>query len=421
MVRFGSGMSEAATAAEAARTAVERAVVALGDVRPKLAIVFLSVGYPDVEATPLALRRVLGPDVTIVGGTAGGAVFASDGCTSRGISVVLLGGELEVVKRSAATSPDMLAAVPAAEDIAREAVNAAQRGLDEHACLVFAPGLFADGEAVVAAVRKGAGMGMQLAGALTGDDFTMDRPAVLDEDRLVAERVVLVGLYTKTRVGIAARHGWRELGPERTVTRAEGPLLVEIDGRPALDVWLEDAARARMATPTDRRELLLHLANHFPLGLVDEPSGSFRARTPGVAPQNGGPPPSEEEATRELVARTPFAIRDGGAVQLSASVPENTRIRVLCGTRNDLLRASRDAARTATLRAGGKLSGALVLACSGRLAALGDAFPEEPAQVAASLGTSFAGACVFGEIARNVRDLDAFFNVTVVVVAFGTS
>ncbi len=421
MVRFGSGMSEATTAAGAACIAVEQARGALGGVRPTLAIVFVSVGYDDVEATPLALRRALGPDVTIVGGTAGGAVFGSDGCTSRGVSVVLLGGELEVVKRSAAASPDMLAAVPAAKDIAREAVDAARRGLDEHACLVFAPGLFVDGEAVVAAVRKGAGIGMQLAGALTGDDLTMDRPAVLDEDQLVADRIVLVGLCTKTRVGIAARHGWRVLGPQRTVTRAEGQLLFEIDGRPALDVWLEDAAHARLSTPTDPRELLLHLANHFPLGLLDEPSGTVRGRPTTPHPQDGPAREAPDDVGRELVARTPFALRDGGAVQLSGSVPENTRVRVLCASRNDLLRASRDAARTATLRAGGKLAGALVLACSGRLAILGDAFAEEPAQISEALGSSFGGACVFGEIARNVRDLDAFFNVTVVVVAFGTT
>jgi hypothetical protein len=64
------------------------------------------------------------------------------------------------------------------------------------------------------------------------------------------------------------------------------------------------------------------------------------------------------------------------------------------------------------------VSGALVLACSGRLGALGDSFAEEPKEIRAHVGAPIGGACVFGEIARNLRDVDAFFNTTAVVIAF---
>ena len=87
-------------------------------------------------------------------------------------------------------------------------------------------------------------------------------------------------------------------------------------------------------------------------------------------------------------------------------------------TRNDLLRASTEAASDAVIRAGNRVAGALVLACSGRLAALGDSFGEEPARIRERIAAPIGGACVFGEIAKNVRDTDAFFNTTAVVVAF---
>lgn len=415
MVGFGSGASDAARAADATRHAFEEARRRLGDAVPRLAVAFFSVGYPDVAEAPRVLREHLGPDIPIVGGTAGGAVFGDGLLASRGVSVVLLGGDIDVIVRSAAaSSSELLDVVPAADEVTAHAVAAAKRGFPHHACLVFAPGIFVDGEALVAAVRKGAGAGMQLAGALTGDDLTMDRPAVLDEDRLTADRVVLVGLCTRTPVGIAARHGWRPIGPKRVVTRADGPFLLELDGLPALDVWLGDAKHSGLPTPKVRRELALFLANHFPLGLLDEPSGSFRARA------SNAPKARRDTGDRELVARTPFVVREDGTIQLSASVAEGTRVQIMHGSRNDLLRASRDAASSAALRAGGKVSGALVLACAGRLAALGDAFGEEPAQIGAQLRAPFAGACVFGEIARNVRDADAFFNTTAVVVAFAS-
>ena len=42
----------------------------------------------------------------------------------------------------------------------------------------------------------------------------------------------------------------------------------------------------------------------------------------------------------------------------------------------------------------------------------------ESIEAAERIDAPIGGACVFGEIARNVRDTDAFFNTTAVVVAF---
>jgi hypothetical protein len=176
----------------------------------------------------------------------------------------------------------------------------------------------------------------------------------------------------------------------------------------ALDVWLADATRAGADPPADRKDLALYLANHYEIGIT----GTTSSR----------PPPrghfGEGGDTSELVARAPFAIRADGALQLSAAIAEGTHVCVLHATRNDLLRASTEAATAAVLRAGNPVAGALVLACSGRLAALGDSFGEEPARIRERIAAPIGGACVFGEIARNVRDADAFFNTTAVVVAF---
>ncbi|MDB4937548.1 MAG: hypothetical protein JWP87_4520 [Labilithrix sp.] len=400
MITFGSGMSAAATATGAAREAATQALATLHRQTPKLAIVFASAGYADVAEAARAVRSVVG-DAQIVGGTSGACVFAGDRVASRGVSVVLLAGDsLDVESRTAQLgSPMFVETVPAAEKVARAADRAAERGLDHFACLVFAPGLSGDGEALVAAVRKGAGARAQLAGALTGDDMTFDRARVFFGDELRDDCVVITGLFTTTPIGIAARHGRAAVGPVRTVTRADGIHLCELDGRAALEVWVEDARRAGATPPLDKKDLAIYLANHFGLGVAHE----------------------REQATndrRELVARAPFSIRADGAIELSASIPDGTHVRVLHASRADLLRASSEAATSAVERAGGRVSGALVLACTGRLMALGDAFAEEPSGIRRALGAPIGGACVFGEIARNVRDTDAFFNTTAVVVAF---
>jgi hypothetical protein len=395
-------MSAAASAALATREAVEQARVAfVGGARPKLAILFVSVSYDDVAMVAPVVRELLGP-IPVVGGSSGACVFDSDACARRGVSVVLLGGDdLEVEVRTAALgSPDFVEVVPAAEAIARAADDADRRGFPHYACLVFAPGVSVDGEAFVAAVRKGAGARAQLAGGLTGDDLTLDRTKVLADGELRSDRVVVTGLFTRHPIGIAARHGWRAAGPIHTVTRADGRRLVHLDGRPAARVWVEDALNAGASPPDDMTQLPLYLANHYELGIID------------VGAKNGA-------TEHELVARAPFAISDEGVVQLSASIAEGTRVRILHASRSDLLEASVEAAAEAVRRSGSHVVGALVLACSGRLAALGDAFPEEPLAIGRRIGGAIGGACVFGEIARNVRDSDAFFNTTAVVVAFG--
>jgi hypothetical protein len=389
-------MSVANTATLAAAEAAREAGKPFGTTKPKLAIVFASVSYSDANEAAKAVRDVIGVEVPIVGGTSGAAVLGPSSVASRGVSVVLLGGnDIEVATEAAELgSPELHDVVPAARRIAVAADEASKRGLGHYACLVFAPGIFVDGEALVAAVRKGLGARAQLAGALTGDDMTMDRPRVFVDDELRNGAVVLAGLFTKKHVGISARHGWRAVGPERTITRAVGQTLFELDGRPALDVWLEDAKKAGANLPKDRRELLVYLANHYEIGLTDSPTAT------------------------ELVARAPWELGTDGSVKLSGSIGEGRHIRLLHASRKDLLRASTNAATDAVLRAGSQIAGALVLACSGRLAALGDDFPEEPRTIRERIAAPIGGACVFGEIARTERDVDAFFNTTAVVVAF---
>jgi methyl-accepting chemotaxis protein len=396
MFHFGSGMSAGATSAEvAAAEAAREALQSFGGKKPKLGLVFASVSYADANAAARAVKAVVG-DIPIVGGTSGAAVLGPTSVASRGVSVVLLGGEdLEVATTAAELGgPEMVDVVPAAREIATAADEAARLGFSHYACLVFAPGISTDGDALVAAVRKGLGARAQLAGGLTGDDMTFDRPRVFVRDELRDGHVVLAGLFTKKHVGISARHGWRPVGPVRTVTRAIGPKLFELDGRPALGVWLEDVRNAGGALPTGRQELLVFLANHYEMALTDSSHAN------------------------ELVARAPWRLEDDGAVMLSGSIGEGRHVRLVHASRKDLLRAATNAASDAVIRAGNQVAGALVFPCAGRIACLGDEFPDEPRSIRERIAAPIGGACVFGEIARTERDIDAFFNTTAVVVAF---
>ena len=395
-MRFGTALSDAATARDAGACAARDALTAVGDAKPVLAVVFVSVGYDDVGSVYEAVRGVLG-DVPVVGGTAAGRVFAPPLYEKRAVNVSIVAGD-DVVAHVGVTpilTPDLVEAVAVAERLMTDADGAALGGLTALTCLVFAPAKRVDGEALVAAVRKGSSARAQLAGCVTGDDFTLDRSGVLSEGSVRDDRIVIAAVSSRTPLGIGVRHGWRRIGPSHIVTRSDGRRLRELDGRRALDVWLEDIRAAGATPPTglSSRALAIWMANAYELGV-------------------GGP-------NRVVpIVRAPHDTTDGGAVLLSASVSDGAEVGLVHATPDELLAASRDAAGAARDACGGAIVGALLFACAGRLAVLGDRFPEEPRGAAERLGVPLGGACVYGEIARARRDVDAFHNTTAVVVAF---
>ena len=401
MLIFGGGMSTGPSAEAAAREATAQARRSFGETTPKLALVFASMSYADIADTARAVREVAGSDVQIVGGSSGACVLGPQGVASHGVSVVLLGGDdlLVTARAIQVKGPELVEIVPATQEIAHAADEAAKAGFEHHVCLVFAPAIDVDGEALVAAIRKGAGTRAQLAGGLIGNEMLPERQCVFFGDELHNDKVIVTGVFTRKPVGIAGRHGLRPVGPIRTVTRADGPVLYELDRRPAAKVWLEDARRAGATLPKEASALASFLAYHYQLGMADSPN----SETQGA----------------ELVVRAPYAIQHDGSVTLSGSIGEGRRVRVMNASRKDLLRGSASAAADAVMRAGGHVAGALVLACSARFVALGDEFTEETTLIHDRVAAPIGGACVYGEIAKSERDVDAFFNTTVVVVAFG--
>jgi hypothetical protein len=394
MVAFGSAVADADSARAAAQAAAEEARGQLGGARPVLAISFASPGYSDLGFVPSGVSSVLG-GVPVVGGTSGGCLIGPTGVSARGVSVVVLGGEgIEVRTRTASLrSPSLVEVVPAAQALSVAADDAASRGFTEFTCLVFAPGAGADGEALVAAVRKGVGPRVPLAGGLTGDDNTYDRTRVFADGEVRGDCAVLTGVFTTRPLGVAARHGFRPVGPTRRVTRSDGQWLVELDGRPAFDVWAEDVRAAGGEMPAGRdHDVTVFLANHYEIGVLD-------ASRP------------------EAVVRCPLGIRSDGAVRLSGGVGEGKRTRVMVAAENGVLEASLEAANAARKAAGAGIGGALVLACTSRMVTLGSDFPRETSAIAKALDAPIGGVCVFGEIARSRRDADAFHNATTMVLA----
>jgi methyl-accepting chemotaxis protein len=233
-----------------------------------------------------------------------------------------------------------------------------------------------------------------LVGGAAGDDLVMKATEVGLPGRVTSDALVVATLFSKRPLGIGVKHGHRTLSPESfKVTRAEGSVVLEIDGRPAWDVWREVASSRARSVGLDPEGKPGAFLLRFEAGL--RVGGEFKVRAP-LAPQPGG---GILFATPMETGTVFHVMESDGSAQTESAVVAATRAREALG--------------------GSKVAGALVFDCICRKLILEDAFADMLRQVSESLGSvPLAGFETYGEIAMNSGDMSGFHNTTCVVLAF---
>jgi hypothetical protein len=119
------------------------------------------------------------------------------------------------------------------EELARQLNDASLRHV-----FVLSDGLNVNGSDLARGLASGVAEGVSITGGLSGDGIDFAETWVIAGDGAGPKRLAAVGLYgDNLRVGYASMGGWGPFGPLRTITRAEGNVLYELDGRSALDLY----------------------------------------------------------------------------------------------------------------------------------------------------------------------------------------
>ena len=138
--------------------------------------------------------------------------------------------------------------------------------------LVLSDGLHVNGSELVRGITGRLGPSVPVTGGLAGDGDRFEHTWTLVDGSPVEGRVTAVGLYgDSVHFHHGSQGGWDIFGPERLITRSEGNVLYELDGRPALQLYkqyLGDLADGLPATG------LL-----FPLAVRQDPEDRFLVRT----------------------------------------------------------------------------------------------------------------------------------------------
>lgn len=380
----GVGRSAAPAPAEAAREAVRGAREGRS---AALVILFASESY-DLEALAAAAASEAG-DAAVIGCSTAGEI-AAGGPGDAGLVAVALGGEGFAVSTTAA--------VGIAADARRAGAGAAGCLADvadrpHQVLLMLTDGLAGDQQEIVRGAYSVAGAGVPLVGGCAGDDLRMASTHQIHDGRVLQDAVVAAAIGSDAPLGIGVRHGWRAVGAGMLVTSSGANRVLELDDRPAFDVYCD-----HLDVPEDARsdaEAFTRFALTHPLGM------SRRA--------------SEEQV--RFIAGADF---DERSLITIAEVPQGAVVWLMEGDDASVLAAT-DAACHDAIEAldGHDPKGLIVFDCIARRGVLGDGIAREVDRVAEHAGGApVAGFYTYGEIART-RGVTGFHNQTLVVLAVG--
>jgi hypothetical protein len=269
----------------------------------KAVLVYATINHEQSEILA-GLRGALGPDVPILGCSVQGVV-ANEQLTEEGFALgaMALGGkQLNVaiaVEREFQTDT---------RDKGRALARAVKRklGVEPKAVIpIYDPLCGADVEAMLAGMREEVACPI-VGGAASQPWGPLVQTFQYAGDEVLSHAAVVLALSGPFTAEIGMSHGTAPTGIAVTVTKSSGPMILEIDGRPAVDVWRE-------ATGCERSDMINQNHNAaWALGVE---------RRYRVA----GPDGPVEHVARMMRCAFGFDMDKGGVV-FQAPIPAGTRV-----------------------------------------------------------------------------------------------
>lgn len=239
------------------------------------------------------------------------------------------------------------------------------------AVLVLSDGLQVNGADLVRGMVATLPPGTPIVGGLAADAARFARTWTLVDGVPRSGWVTAVALSGPVAVGIASRSGWQPFGPDRCITRSEGSVLHEIDGRPALALYRDYLGE--LATGLPSTALL------FPLAVRgDDEPGDGRVRTVIAV----------DESSQSMT--------------FAGDLPQGSRARLMRGGHERLIDGAAQAGAEAARGAEAPVF-ALAISCLGRRLVLGERCDEETEATLDALpaGSTQVGFYAYGEIAQS--------------------
>jgi hypothetical protein len=301
--------------------------------------------------------------IPVIGCSTSGEVFGSEIKDDS-----LVGGvvqfEWTTVQTATVPIPDSSQSFHVGQQIAKDLVRPDLRGI-----LVLSDGLKVNGSELIRGMNDILPESVIVTGGLAGDGDRFKQTWVIENSMPVGNMVTAVGFYGEhIHLGHGSKGGWDYLGPERRVTRSEGNVLFELDGKPALALYKEYLGERASGLPAT--------ALLFPLALKqDGPGDDYLVRTILAVDEN------EQSMT------------------FAGNIPQDSLVQLMRGNFDRLITGASEAALL-TKSEDPQNTLAIAISCVGRRLVLGERAEEEIEATIDVLppGTQQIGFYSYGEL-----------------------
>lgn len=309
-IKAGVGLSTAKDHIQAVKEAINDAKKSLEGGKINLAIIFSSVEF----AHPIVLKtaaNILG-EIPIIG-CSSLAVICNQGifkhalliglfCLSDGVQANC--GYVKNINEDAAKDGEELG----------EKLLFGFKGFRRDVGVIFSDGMISDISGLINGIQGKLGSSFPLLGACASDNPGSQHTYVYFYQETTSNAACGILWGGKLHFSFGIKHGWKPLGKPHLVTSSSENIVQEIDNRPAIKIYEEYFGK----TVGELKEDLKHISIFYPIGI----------KLPG-----------EEE----YLLRTLLSINDDGSLLFQGNIPQDSPVRLMIGTREACLSATRQA------------------------------------------------------------------------------
>ena len=245
---------------------------------------------------------------------------------------------------------------------------------DLTAVILLTDGVYTRGTELAAGISQSLNPNVNIAGGLASDKATFRKNWLLNGTSKVPRSVAGIGFYgPHVRVHTAAKDGWHPFGPERTVTKAQGNALYELDNFPAFELYQKYLGK--------RSSELEHSPLNFPLAIW-------------------------QKNRKHYIIRAVLEVNEeNNSLRCAGELTEGSRAQLMYANSENLIDGAEEAVTSICqqLPENPPPVFALAISCYGRKVVMGEDTEQELEAIMEHLpaGSAQSGFYSYGELARN--------------------
>lgn len=253
-------------------------------------------------------------------------------------------------------------------------------------------GKMLDGESLVRSIEEFADSQMNICGGMAGDDVSFSGTFVFTNGRSTDYGMIALVLNEeKIDFQGMAVSGWKPIGVFKTITKCENNLIMTIDDKPALEMYLRFLG-TDFTSDDDPSKFFDSIGVHYPLQI--------------------------ERENREPMMCNPIGYNlEKNALVCESNVLQGTKFRFSMPPDFDIIDTVVSKAKELKDKNNSEAEALLIFSCAGRLSALGPMAQEENEALQSVWKSPMAGFYTYGEFGMTENGKQEFHSTTCCWVA----